>query len=290
MSIFPDKMYDSEAKGYRLLERARLSPDAQRLVLIGAGYQIDSKAISESMLMSFPEHKPPPVLHGRDGQPIQRYNHGGKGGKLQQTTTFPNGAAPSKSYGKGGKKGKFSPHRHTAYITEADGQDQIDDQPNDEPDFDPELEDISEHDPDQTDQFEECVGDEPTYDDHEGDETAPADIAEVADVLTLTAQRLKATALGRKFSGNKSIEERKKSSHCSACGVLGHWSGDPVRRAARVAKAAKAPEPSPTPGQKPIATRTPSRKRCFSPSMSPTTTTTTPSTTAPTKPSPTTPS
>ena len=138
VNIFPDKMYDSEAKGYRLLERARLSPDAQRLVLIGAGYQINSKAISESMLMSFPEHKPPPVLHGRDGQPIQRYNHGGKGGKPQQTTTFPNGAAPSKSYGKGGKKGKFSPHRHTAYITEADDQDQIDDQPNDEPDFDPE--------------------------------------------------------------------------------------------------------------------------------------------------------
>ena len=231
VNIFPDKMYDSEVKGYRLLERARLSPDAQRLVLIGAGYQINSKAISESMLMSFPEHKPPPVLHGRDGQPIQRYNHGGKGGKPQQTTTFPNGAAPSKSYGKGGKKGKFSPHRHTAYITEADDQDQIDDQPNDEPDFDPELEDIPEHEPDhddQTDQFEECVGDEPTYDDHEGDDTAPADIAEVADVLTLTAQRLKATTLGRKFSGNKSIEERKKSSHCSACGVLGHWSGDPV--------------------------------------------------------------
>ncbi|CAJ1342740.1 unnamed protein product, partial [Effrenium voratum] len=231
VNIFPDKMYDSEAKGYRLLERARLSPDAQRLVLIGAGYQINSKAISESMLMSFPEHKPPPVLHGRDGQPIQRYNHGGKGGKPQQTTTFPNGAAPSKSYGKGGKKGKFSPHRHTAYITEADDQDQIDDQPNDEPEFYPELEDIPEHEPDhddQTDQFEECVGDEPTYDDYEGDDTAPAEIAEVADVLTLTAQRLKATTLGRKFSGNKSIEERKKSSHCSACGVLGHWSGDPV--------------------------------------------------------------
>ena len=157
------------------------------------------------------------MLHGRDGQPIQRYNHGGKGGKPQQTTTLPNGAPTSKSYGKGGKKGKFSPHRHTAYITEADDQDQIDDQPNDEPDFDPELEDIPEHDPDhndQTDQFEECVGDEPTYDDHEGDETAPADIAEVADVLTLTAQRLKATTLGRKSSGNKSIEERKKSSHC----------------------------------------------------------------------------
>ncbi|CAJ1434946.1 unnamed protein product, partial [Effrenium voratum] len=198
VNIFPDKMYDSEAKGYRLLERARLSPDAQRLVLIGAGYQINRK------LMSFPEHKPPPVLHGRDGQPTQRYNHGGKGGKPQQTTTFPNGAAPSKSYGKGGKKGRFSPHRHNAYITEADDQDQIDDQPNDEPDFDPELE------------VEECVGDEPTYDDHEGDETAPADLAEVADVLTLTAQR------------NKSIEERKKSSHCSACGVLGHWSGDSV--------------------------------------------------------------
>ena len=32
--------------------------------------------------------------------------------------------------------------------------------------------------------------------------------------------------LGRKFPGRKSVEERKKTSSCSACGQFGHWAGD----------------------------------------------------------------
>ena len=46
-------------------------------------------------------------------------------------------------------------------------------------------------------------------------------------MLTVTARRLQGVRLGRKFSGGKAtIEERKKRSHCSACGQQGHWAGD----------------------------------------------------------------
>ena len=45
-------------------------------------------------------------------------------------------------------------------------------------------------------------------------------------MLTVTSKKLQASVLGRKFSGRKSIEERKKTSSCSACGQVGHWAGD----------------------------------------------------------------
>ncbi|CAE6914982.1 pnp [Symbiodinium natans] len=52
---------------------------------------------------------------------------------------------------------------------------------------------------------------------------------EVADCLTVTARRLQGVTLGRKFSGGgrgKGLEQRKKNSHCMACGQKGHWQGD----------------------------------------------------------------
>ena len=49
-------MYDEEARGSRLLDRAKLTPESQRLVLIGCGYRLDFASISDSLNMSFPEH------------------------------------------------------------------------------------------------------------------------------------------------------------------------------------------------------------------------------------------
>ena len=45
----------------------------------------------------------------------------------------------------------------------------------------------------------------------------------------MTARRLSGVTLGRKFTGQKkkSPAELKKSTHCLAYGVLGHWAGDP---------------------------------------------------------------
>ena len=64
-------------------------------------------------------------------------------------------------------------------------------------------------------------------------------LGELSEVLTVTAKKLSGLTLGRKFttqpgshgkknlSGGKSIEERKRNSHCSVCGKKGHWQGDP---------------------------------------------------------------
>ena len=55
---------------------------------------------------------------------------------------------------------------------------------------------------------------------HEAEES----FADIAEVLTVTAKKLQSLILGREFTGSKSIEERKKTSTCAACG--GDWSRD----------------------------------------------------------------
>ena len=55
---------------------------------------------------------------------------------------------------------------------------------------------------------------------------SPEDLAEIAQVLTVTSKKLQASVLGRKFSGRRSVEERKKISSCSARGQIGHGAGD----------------------------------------------------------------
>ena len=72
-------MYDSEARGNRLLERARLSPQDQRLLLVGSRYSLAFEDVAESMAMQFPDFKGAPPVIGRDGQPISRRKGGGKG-------------------------------------------------------------------------------------------------------------------------------------------------------------------------------------------------------------------
>ena len=56
--------FASETIGFRLLERAKLSPDQQRIVLVGSNQSFNYEAIRESMIMQFPEGKAPPPLYG----------------------------------------------------------------------------------------------------------------------------------------------------------------------------------------------------------------------------------
>ena len=70
-------------------------------------------------------------------------------------------------------------------------------------------------------------------DDPEQEEAEPQDDADealhnLAQVLTVTSKKLQATVLGRKFTGRRSIEDRKRSSSCAACGAMGHWAGDSI--------------------------------------------------------------
>ena len=74
-------------------------------------------------------------------------------------------------------------------------------------------------------------GDEPNQqqDGDQGDDDDAYHLQELANVLTVTWKKLQSTVLVRKFTGRpRTIEERKKTSTCTACGMLGHWAGDTV--------------------------------------------------------------
>ncbi|CAE7938955.1 GIP [Symbiodinium necroappetens] len=77
-------MYDSEARGNRLLERARLTQADQRLILVGARYSLDFDNVAESMVMQYPEFKAAPPVVNKDGtlvsKPFLPRDKGGKGG------------------------------------------------------------------------------------------------------------------------------------------------------------------------------------------------------------------
>ena len=128
-------MYDDESRGNRLLERSRLSPENQRLALIGSRYSLNFDAILESLCMSFPEHKQAPPLFGKDGTPIRSltskpssFSSSSSSSSLATTST-----ASTYRSDKGKGKGKFKPRQ--AFATEAteleavpeDGEEQQDD-------------------------------------------------------------------------------------------------------------------------------------------------------------------
>ncbi|CAK9030852.1 Pentatricopeptide repeat-containing protein [Durusdinium trenchii] len=120
----------------------------------------------------------------------------------------------------GGKGGK-SFHPRKVYQTETLEEGNEEDEPDQSPEADEEY-------------FEPETFDEQAADPSPSAETEPADedelgsfLNELATVLTVTSNKLRAATLGRKFTGRKSIEERKRTSSCSACGTMGHWTGDP---------------------------------------------------------------
>ncbi|CAE7462327.1 unnamed protein product, partial [Symbiodinium microadriaticum] len=81
-------MYDSEARGARLLERLRLSVEQQRLLLIGAGQSLHFDSIKEAL--QFPEHRSTlPVVYTREfdggrGKGFGKYDRKGKGSHVYE--------------------------------------------------------------------------------------------------------------------------------------------------------------------------------------------------------------
>ncbi|CAJ1337274.1 unnamed protein product, partial [Effrenium voratum] len=219
-------MYDEEARGSRLLDRAKLTPESKRLVLIGCGYRLDFASISDSLNMSFPEHKQPPPVVGRDGLPYRGgkgrdTSSGHPGGKVQGAGREKGKGNPFTSKGYSGNKGNGKFEKATVYQTdlveddeEFDGEDanQFGDDTEEYQDF---PEEGDEHDPGHGEDAQEL-------------DREDVDLQGLAQVLTVTARKLSGITLGRKFSGGKrSPQEMKRTTHCSACGALGHWAGDP---------------------------------------------------------------
>ena len=220
-------MYDGEARGSRLLDRARLSPQDQRLVLVGARYSLAFDDIAESLIMQFPDFKAPPPVMGKDGQLITRSKGSGK----NNDKPFPQQGGPSHQGGKG--NGKFAPRR--VFVTESgEATEPHDGIQDDEPDNDEDA---------QGDQNEDDPDDQP---DGDGDDPGD-DLDDLVQVLTVTARRLASVKLGRKFSGNKvPPSELKKKTACAACGEVSHWRGDPQCKVSGTGAASSSSMPGPS--------------------------------------------
>ena len=212
-------MYDAESRGNRVLERCLLSPDLQRLVLIGAGNDLHCHydKIYESLCLQFPDFKPsPPLLFLGNN-----WNNSGKGNNKGSSASSSRGSLTSSTKsslkssssfsGKASSKGKGGPLK--AFQTEYVGGDES---------ADAEFEDEVEGDGTEL----EPIAEEDAGENGDGEEEeaalSPEDLAEIAQVLTVASKKLQGSVLGRKFSGRRSIEEREKTSSCSACGQVGH--------------------------------------------------------------------
>ena len=203
-------MYDAEARGNRLLERARLTLQDQRLILVGARYSLAFDDIADSMVLQYPEFKTAPPVVNKDGTLATRPPAGprdrpGKG------NSQPGQPAPSKGHYHNRDRQPFPPKK--VFLAEQT----------------PELEHIDEEDthqePDVLDEpdggQDDDVDEPPGQDDDDGD---GPDLDEVAE-----AKRLSGLKLGRKFTGGprKDTAALKRETHCQACGEKGHWKGDP---------------------------------------------------------------
>ena len=211
--------YDQESRGCRLLDRAKLSPEAQRLVLVGTGQRLDFDSVKSALLMQCPEHKAPPPLfiHG------QLQHRPGKGPSYGKGGDKSFGGQSGHGFGQARKgNGKFTKKVfQTTAESNAESAEQHDD-PGDD------LNAIEEEDQEgETADFDEPPPEESAVDSEQPEGDDP-DIDNLIQVLTVTAKKLAAITLGRKWSGqpSKNIAERKKTSCCAVCGQMGHWSGD----------------------------------------------------------------
>ena len=215
--------YDDGSRGSRLLDRARLSVEQQRLILVGSNQSLIFDSIRSALMLQFPEHKPAPPVAGREAStaPYQQKGQGkgNAGGTASSSTSAPSNNQSGKSGGKFGGKG-FNKGAKRVFQTEHEGA-TVEDE-NELVDNGDEFE--NDGNPDEGDEQVEDSGH--VEEDPNDDETV---LSELAEVLTVTARKLANVTQGRKFSGQpkKSIQEKKKNFQCASCGAIRHWAGDP---------------------------------------------------------------
>ena len=207
--------YDAEARGSRLLDRARLSIEQQRMILVGTNGQLDFTTVAAAMIMQYPDYKPAPPVFTKDG----KGNHKGHSSSSSSasTTASSSSTAPSNFAPRRKGDGKYSDKSRRVFQTINEEE---------------EADHNQEEDGDEAGDEEEADGD-PDHAEEEEEEADPDnnEFEELAQVLTVTAKKLASITQGRKFKNapKKSIEQRKKETTCVACGVKGHWAGDPER-------------------------------------------------------------
>ena len=217
-------MYDTEAAGSRLLDRLRLGIDAQRMILVATSQSLRYQDVKDAAEIQFPDHRPtPPVVYIRD------FDRDDKPQQPRDSNKSNSNYRPPAQQGKGQQKGK--PNQNSAFVkktyvaetgeTADDAKDDTQDDPaaNDEP---------NENDEDAVEGLDDPEYQQAADDDEDGqDGDVFHELQEAANCLTVTARRLQGLTLGRKFTGGKTIKQRKQESHCSVCGEKGHWKGDP---------------------------------------------------------------
>ena len=220
-----DKTYDSESMGARLLDRSGLTQDSQRLILVSSQQRLDFEIIAEALLLQFPDFRGAPPVAGRDGT-TKGMSKGSSSSSSSSSPSIPSTRASSFSRSSASSGGKGNQRRQVwnAQTVDDEKQDNLD--PIDEENYEEQDQQADDDQPQQEHDDEE---------EQEGSEDE-MEISQLAQVLTLTAKRLSGVTLGRKFSQSggskpgsskkKSPEELKKTTHCSACGALGHWAAD----------------------------------------------------------------
>ena len=227
IGIDMSQAYDNEARGSRLLDRAKLTSEQQRMILVGTGQNLEFNTVASALVLQFPDYRPPPPIA------LREFFNGSKGGgknyKGQTTSTSScmtsSSSTTASSHGghhygaKDGKsRSKGKPSRVFQAITE-------------DPAEDAEHQDHQDGFDDDHGYFDEAGPEEDAERDEDEGPDGQSDVdefAELAQVLTVTAKKLASMTQGRRFRNapRKSIEQRKQESPCSACGQLGHWAGD----------------------------------------------------------------
>ncbi|CAK9075399.1 Copia protein, partial [Durusdinium trenchii] len=173
--------YDNESLGARLLDRRGLTPEQQRMLLVGTQRSLKFEYLAEAMVLQYPDFRPaPPIMGGKgDGREHR------KGGARTTSSSSSSSLTPSTASSSCGK-GYGGPKR--AFFTEAD--ETYGDEPL--------LESIEEHVHDENEPNDQDPEPEPEIDDSpQGDEDDPdsVDLAGLADVLTVTAKKLATSPL-----------------------------------------------------------------------------------------------
>eukprot|EP00913_Durusdinium_trenchii_P028676 g26892.t1 len=178
IGISSSNMYDSESKGNRLLERARLAPDLQRLVMIAAGNSLEYERIQEALNLQFPDFKPAPAVFQRERDNASRPPPSGKGSAFSSSSSTAASTWSSAS-SRPSSKGFGKHHPKRAFVAEqADELGDIPEQPEDEEPVDDDGFYEAEEEP------AEATVDNDNTEDAPESEIQDA-VAQLADVLTL---------------------------------------------------------------------------------------------------------
>lgn len=108
--------FDQEALGSRLLDRAGLSAEAQRVILIGTQQDLSFERVAEALVLQYPEFRGAPPVVGRDG----RAKGDGKGPSSNASSSSSTPASSRSSLASSTRSSMF---KKSVYVAETEPHD-----------------------------------------------------------------------------------------------------------------------------------------------------------------------